>query len=183
MTGDVMESAPQIVPGLPRSEQRTSSLRLGDLLRTQVNLTPGNILFASFLANSWNAPETGLGPLDPPPTTSDQRVRTWQSVFGFRALGKPGAALHDRPEEADSRRPRAQVNTGAEVHTRYDVRRGVVAHFRADGHHARRSLAELRRVTNGSQQTEIARHRLTQRQKSRGQAVNFHFHASATVIG
>jgi outer membrane receptor protein involved in Fe transport len=66
-----------VVPDLPKDEQRTSSLRLGDLLRTQVNLTPANILFSSFLVNTWKAPETGLGPLDPPSTTLDQRTRTW----------------------------------------------------------------------------------------------------------
>src|SRR5262249_27127421 len=40
-------------------------------------LTPSNILFGSFLANSWSAPETNLGPLDPPSTTIGQRARTW----------------------------------------------------------------------------------------------------------
>jgi carboxypeptidase family protein len=66
-----------VVPDLPRDQQRTTSLRLGNLLRTQINLTPGNILFASFLANAWTAPETGLGALDPPSTTVGQRTRTW----------------------------------------------------------------------------------------------------------
>jgi hypothetical protein len=66
-----------VVAGLPANEQRTTSYRAGDLLRTQVNLTPANILFASFLANAWTAPETGLGVLDPPETTLGQRSRTW----------------------------------------------------------------------------------------------------------
>ena len=66
-----------VVPDLPREQQRTSSLRFGHMVRTQVNLTPGNILFASFLVNAWNAPRTGLGVLDPPETTLGQRTRTW----------------------------------------------------------------------------------------------------------
>jgi hypothetical protein len=66
-----------VVSGLPKNEQRTTSLRGDNLLRTQINLTPSNILFASFLLNAWNAPETGLGVLDPPSTTLGQRSRTW----------------------------------------------------------------------------------------------------------
>ena len=66
-----------IVPGLPKNERQTSSLRLGELLRAQVNLTPSQILFGSFLMNSFTAPETNLGPLDPPSTTIGQRARTW----------------------------------------------------------------------------------------------------------
>src|SRR5215469_14991171 len=41
------ESSTTVVPDLPPGEQRTTSLRVGDLLRTQVNLTPGNVLFGS----------------------------------------------------------------------------------------------------------------------------------------
>jgi hypothetical protein len=66
-----------IVPDLPKDQQRATSLRGGNLLRTQINLTPSNILFASFLVNAWSAPQTGLGALDPPSTTLGQRTRTW----------------------------------------------------------------------------------------------------------
>jgi outer membrane receptor protein involved in Fe transport len=71
------EYSTTVVPDLPPGEQRTTSLRVGDLLRTQVNLTPSNVLFGSFLVNAWSAPETGLGALDPPSTTINQRTRTW----------------------------------------------------------------------------------------------------------
>jgi hypothetical protein len=71
------EYSNQVVPDLPRDQQRTSSIRWADLFRTQVNLKPGNILFGSFLVNQWSAPETGLGALDPPSTTIGQRTRTW----------------------------------------------------------------------------------------------------------
>jgi hypothetical protein len=66
-----------VVPDLPKDQQRTTSLRLGNLARTQINLAPGNILFATFLVNAWSAPKTGLGALDPPSTTLGQRTRTW----------------------------------------------------------------------------------------------------------
>ena len=56
---------------------RTPSLRLNNLLRTQVNLTPSNLLFASFLANSWNAPGWGLSAMDPYSVTINRRSRTW----------------------------------------------------------------------------------------------------------
>ena len=67
----------QVVPDLPKELQRASSIRLGDLLRTQVNITPANILFASVLTNYWNAPKSGLSALDPPSTPINQRSRTW----------------------------------------------------------------------------------------------------------
>jgi hypothetical protein len=52
-------------------------MRWGDLFRTQINLTPGNILFTTFLTNYWIAPHTGLGALNPMSTTINQRTRTW----------------------------------------------------------------------------------------------------------
>ena len=86
------EYANQVVPDLPKELQRTSSVRLGNLLRSQVNLTPGNILFGSFLLNRWSAPRTGLGALDPPSTTIDQRSRTW--FFSLKdQIYLPGRAL------------------------------------------------------------------------------------------
>src|SRR6185295_6062097 len=56
---------------------RTPSLRLNNLLRTQVNLTPSNLLSASFLVNTWNAPGWGLSALDPPSVAINRRSRTW----------------------------------------------------------------------------------------------------------
>jgi len=56
---------------------RTSVLELDNLLRSQVNLTPTDQVFVSFLMNSSDAPRSGLTALDPMSTTVDRRSRTW----------------------------------------------------------------------------------------------------------
>jgi Carboxypeptidase regulatory-like domain len=66
-----------VVPGLPRSQDRTSALQIGNLLHVQVNVTPANILYGDFLFNYDRAQEFGLGVLTPPSTTYDQRDRNW----------------------------------------------------------------------------------------------------------
>jgi len=65
------------IPGLPRDESTTSSLQASNMLHTQVNLTPANILYTDFLFNYQRASELGLGALTPPSTTLDERGRTW----------------------------------------------------------------------------------------------------------
>lgn len=66
-----------VVADLPKGQDRTTSVRGSNLLRTQVNVTPGNILFSDFLIGYENAPHTGLGFLDPLPTTITRRDRQW----------------------------------------------------------------------------------------------------------
>jgi hypothetical protein len=66
-----------VIPGLPRDESRTSTLQASNMLHTQVNLTPSNILYTDFLFNYQRASEFGLGALTPPSTTLDERGRTW----------------------------------------------------------------------------------------------------------
>ena len=65
-----------VVPDL-KGQNRTQFFQTDNLLRTQVNLKPSNILFADFLANYTFAPLTGLDALDPVSTTTDRRSRTW----------------------------------------------------------------------------------------------------------
>ncbi|MGD0360439.1 MAG: carboxypeptidase regulatory-like domain-containing protein [Bryobacteraceae bacterium] len=65
------------IPGLPRGENTTSTLEASNMLHTQVNVTPANILYADFLFNYQRATEYGLGALTPPSTTLDERGRTW----------------------------------------------------------------------------------------------------------
>jgi hypothetical protein len=60
-----------------KDTSRTSSLRADNLVRAQVNLTPTNLLFASFLVNASDAPGSGLSALDSYSTTLDRRARTW----------------------------------------------------------------------------------------------------------
>jgi len=66
-----------VIPGLPKDENTTDTLQASNMLHTQVNLSPGNILYTDFLVNYQRASEFGLGNLTPPSTTLDQRGRTW----------------------------------------------------------------------------------------------------------
>ncbi len=66
-----------VIPGLPKNQNTTSSLQSSNMLHTQVNLTPANILYTDFLFNYQRATELGLGALTPPSTTLDERGRTW----------------------------------------------------------------------------------------------------------
>jgi len=65
------------VPSLPSGQNTRTSIGASDLLHTQVNLTPANILVGDFLFNFTNAPNSGLGALTPIPTTFDLRNREW----------------------------------------------------------------------------------------------------------
>ena len=66
-----------VIQDLPKHEDRAASFRWSNLVHTQFNLTPGHIVHTSFLATGWNAPRSGLGPLDPIETTTDRRTRQW----------------------------------------------------------------------------------------------------------
>ena len=60
---------------LPKGEDRNPSTRIGNLMSTQVNISPSHILHAGLLWNQWDAPRTGLTFLDPRETTIDRRSR------------------------------------------------------------------------------------------------------------
>ena len=66
-----------VVPGLPSNQDTTTSLQASNLLHTQVNITPANILFTDFLFNYQRSTGFGLSVLNPPSSTLDQRGRTW----------------------------------------------------------------------------------------------------------
>jgi hypothetical protein len=72
-----VEYIKNIVPDLPKGQDRANSWRFANLLSSQVSLTPSNVLSMGFLMNYWYAPKTGLGALTPPSTTLDQRQRQW----------------------------------------------------------------------------------------------------------
>ena len=67
----------QVLMELPAGADRMSSWRVGNLLHTQVNLTPSQILYTGLLVNGWSAPRTGLNILTPPEATVDRRSRQW----------------------------------------------------------------------------------------------------------
>jgi len=66
-----------LVSGLPAGQNTRSGRAASNLLHTQVNLGPGNILFADFLATLDNEDRVGLGPLDPVSTTTTTRAREY----------------------------------------------------------------------------------------------------------
>ncbi|MCW5979454.1 MAG: TonB-dependent receptor [Bryobacteraceae bacterium] len=66
-----------IVRELPKGQDQTTSWRVSNHLNTQVNITPGNILYTGFLVNIYTAPQWGLSVLDPRETTRDLRRRQW----------------------------------------------------------------------------------------------------------
>jgi len=66
-----------VIEELPKGHDRSSSWRMSNLLRSQVNLTPSNILYAGALFTAATAAYAGLGVLTPPETTVDTRSRQW----------------------------------------------------------------------------------------------------------
>lgn len=90
--------AKDVVRDLPPGQDQSSSWRYSNLFRSQVNLTPSNILYAGFLVNQSAAVRDGLGALDPPSTTTDQRAHQLffdvkdQLYFGHGSLLEYGYA-------------------------------------------------------------------------------------------
>jgi len=87
-----------VVTGLPRGQDTRSGWAGSNLLHTQVNLAPSNILFADFLVNVDHEDRIGLGPLNPVSTTSTVRTREYfasikdQEYFGHGLLVEFGYA-------------------------------------------------------------------------------------------
>jgi hypothetical protein len=89
-----------LVTGLPSGQNMRSGWAGSNLLHTQVNLTPRNILFADFLVNVDNEGRVGLAPLNPVSTTSNVHTRDYsgslkdQVYFGRGVLVDFGYAHH-----------------------------------------------------------------------------------------
>jgi hypothetical protein len=87
-----------VVPGLPTGQNTRTSWAGSNLLHTQVNITPTNILFGDFLFNIENQTHYGLAPLDPVSTTQRTRGREYfgslkdQIYLGHGALVEFGYA-------------------------------------------------------------------------------------------
>ncbi len=87
-----------IVHGLPRNQDQTRGLTGSDLSRFQVNLTPANILTASFLVNYVERSRLGLSFVNPAEATTNQHQRLYmttvrdQIYFGGGALLEVGFA-------------------------------------------------------------------------------------------
>ncbi len=76
-----------------KGRNSTHDLKLDNLLRTQFNLTGTDPVFVSLLMNSWRAPASGLGALDPYSTTLDKRSRTWFASVKHNHYFHNGAVL------------------------------------------------------------------------------------------
>lgn len=60
-----------LVNELPPGADESSRWRFGNLAKTQINLTPSNILTTDFLVNEYRANNYGLSPFDPAETTTN----------------------------------------------------------------------------------------------------------------
>jgi Carboxypeptidase regulatory-like domain/TonB dependent receptor/TonB-dependent Receptor Plug Domain len=100
---DTIESeySESVVTALPSGQNTRSGWAGSNLLHTQANLTPSNILFADFLANVDNEGRVGLGALNPVSTTSNLHSHEYfasvkdQKYFGHGALIEFGYAHND----------------------------------------------------------------------------------------
>jgi len=86
------------VDGLPKGQNSQTGWQGANVLHTQVNLSPVNIVFADFLVNQANQSRFGLGVLDPVSTTTTDRSSEYfwslkdQIYFGHGALIELGVA-------------------------------------------------------------------------------------------
>jgi len=82
-----------VISGLPRGENSTTSLNSSSLSRFQVNLTPANILTASLLVNRADVSHNGLNFLNPVETTTNQFGMLYISSIRDQAYFAGGALL------------------------------------------------------------------------------------------
>jgi outer membrane receptor for ferrienterochelin and colicin len=64
-----------VIDDLPKGQDRASSVRGSNLVHTQINLTPSNIIFTDFLVNLGSEANVGLGVLSPESSTVNRRSR------------------------------------------------------------------------------------------------------------
>ena len=117
------EYTESLVTGLPSGQDTRSGWAGSNLLHTQVNLTPSNLLYADFLLNVDNESRVGLGPLNPVSTTSTVHTRQYfgslkdQKYFGHGMLVEFGYAHNEFSDSASPQGPNLyliapQGNTG-----------------------------------------------------------------------
>jgi len=101
------------VSGLPAGQDTNQSWTADNLLHAQANLTHANILFGDFLSDLAHQAHSGLGPLDPVSTTTEQRSTEWlaaardmqswtngsvlEAGFGWQATGNHGTPQGTQP--------------------------------------------------------------------------------------
>jgi hypothetical protein len=82
-----------VVSGLPKGQNTRSGFVGSNVLHTQFNLTPANILFADFLVNVDNEAKVGLGPQNPVSTTSQVDTRQFMESIRDQLSFRRGALI------------------------------------------------------------------------------------------
>jgi len=82
-----------IIKELPAGADQASLWRFSNLAKVQINVTPGNLLTASFLANRLRAPRAGLNALSPLETTTDQTASAYLATLKDQAYFPGGTLL------------------------------------------------------------------------------------------
>ena len=82
-----------LIKDLPPSANRGSAWRVSNLSKAQVNLTPANILTASFLFNDYRSDHLGLSLFTPLSTTLDQRDSAYLLMLKDQHLFPGGTLL------------------------------------------------------------------------------------------
>ncbi len=101
------------VSGLPAGQDTDTYWTADNLFHAQANLTPANILYGDFLSDFAHQAHSGLGPLDPVSTTTEQRSTEWlvaardmqswgrgsvlETGFGWQATGNHGIPQGTEP--------------------------------------------------------------------------------------
>ena len=78
-----------LINELPPGADESSRWRFGDLAKTQVNLTPSNILTTDFLVNEFRSNHNGLSPFNPVETTTNLN----ESIYHVSAIDQ--STLHN----------------------------------------------------------------------------------------
>lgn len=92
---------------LPANADRSTSWRLSNLAKVQVNITPANTLSGEFLVNAFHAPNFGLSAFTPLETTINARENAWigtlrdQQYFRSGLLLETGFAVSQFENSAD----------------------------------------------------------------------------------
>ena len=89
-----------LITGLPSGQNTRGGWTASNLLHTQINLAPRNILFADFLVNISDQGRVGLGPLDPVSTTLAVHEREYfgsvkDQIYVGKAVLELGYAHND----------------------------------------------------------------------------------------
>ena len=88
-----------LVSELPADEDSVTQWAGDNMLRTQIRLTPKNLLQGSFLYNQINASNVGLGPFSPVSTT--RGLRTYRNFFSLKEQVWSGRTFYELGVAAD----------------------------------------------------------------------------------